>query len=136
MGKFKEYDTRPGREMIVDLTGLLPDDHLSKKIEKIVGDLDVSAIESDYSDLGQNALHPKLMLSVIFYGYATGTRSGRKLEDACKEQIPFIYLSKSYYPKKTCINAFRRKYYTHFPNLFIQVLRQCEELGMWDVSTQ
>ncbi len=94
----------------------------------------MSVIESDYSDLEQNALPPELMLSVIFYGHPPGTRSGRKLEDASKEQIPFIDLSKSYYPKKTCINEFRRKYYPHFPNLFIQLLRQCEELGMGDPS--
>jgi len=76
-------------------------------------------MEAKYSELGQNALHPKLMLCIIFLGYMVGIRSGRKLAQACGEQLPFIYLSKGYHPKQSSINDFRKDNYTHFEDLFL-----------------
>ena len=76
------------------------------------------------------------MLSIIFYGYATGIRSGRKLATACEESIPFIYLSKGYFPKKSAINDFRKDNYPLFSDLFLQVLKKCmdAELAAPDLS--
>lgn len=134
MAKFKKYTIGSDHPVVIDLEHYLPEEHLCKQIEKIVSDLDTSAIEAKYSDLGQNALHPKLMLSVIFYGYTVGIRSGRKLAKACREQLPFIYLSKSYRPQKSCINDFRKDNYLHFAELFVQVLSKCRESGLGDAS--
>lgn len=91
-------------------------------------------MEAKYSELGQNALHPKLMLCIIFLGYMVGIRSGRKLAQACGEQLPFIYLSKGYHPKQSSINDFRKDNYTHFEDLFLQVLKECQELGLGNAS--
>ena len=60
---------------------------MSKELEKIVSELDITSIESQYSDIGQNAYHPKMLLCIIFYGYTIGIRSGRKLSKACKEKL-------------------------------------------------
>ena len=134
MDKFKAYESDPNNEMVVDLNQFVPESHLSKRMEKIVSTLDTSMIEANYSELGQNALHPKMLLSIIFYGYAIGIRSGRKLSRACMEQLPFLYLSKGYCPKKTCINEFRKRNYLCFPDLFIQVLKRCQKTMMGDAD--
>ena len=134
MSKFKTYKIGSDYDMVISLGDYLSADHLCKRLEKIVSTLDTSAIEGSYSDLGQNALHPKLMLSILFYGYAVGMRSGRKLATACQEQLPFIYLSKSYGPKKSCINDFRKEHYPHFRDLFAQVLKACQDWGLGDAS--
>jgi transposase len=134
MAKFKKYEIGSVHSVVIDLAHYLPEDHLCKHIEKIVSNLDTSLIEAEYSELGQNALHPKLMLSVIFYGYTVGMRTGRKLAKACEEQLPFIYLSKSYRPQKSCINDFRKNNYLHFADLFVQVLSKCQESGLGDAS--
>ena len=134
MAKFKAYKTGSDYNVVINVSDYLPADHLCKQIEKIISSLNTSALEATYSDLGQNALHPKLMLGIIFYGYAVGLRSGRKLAEACQEQLPFIYLSKSYRPKKSCINDFRKNNYQHFSDLFIQVLKKCQEVGLGDAS--
>lgn len=122
MAKFKEYQTGIGEELLININTLLPKDHLAYFIEESVNKLDTSAIECNYSELGQSGYHPKMMLSLLFYGYIIGIRSGRKIATACEENIVFIYLSKSYFPKKTVINEFRRKHYKTFEDLFIQVL--------------
>jgi len=122
MAKFKEYQTGIGEEMVINIKSLLPKDHLAYFIEGCVSELDTSALECNYSEQGRSGFHPKMMLSLLFYGYIIGTRSGRKIATACEEHIVFIYLSKSYFPKKTVINEFRRKYYKTFEDLFVQVL--------------
>jgi transposase len=134
MAKFKAYHPGSDYSVVINVSDFLPEDHLCKRIEKIVSGLDTRAIESNFQDVGQNALHPKLLLSVIFYGYAVGIRSGRKLAQACQEQLPFIYLSKSYHPKKSCINDFRKNHYQHFSGLFIEVLKKCRQAGLADAS--
>ena len=132
MATFKKYDIGEESSVVLDLANYLSSDHLCKQIEQIVSDLDTSSIEEQYSDLGQHALHPKLLLSVLFYGYATGVRSGRRLSIACRENLPFIYLSKGYFPGKSVINDFRKDNHQHFSGLFVQVLAKCMELGLGD----
>lgn len=56
------------------------------------------------------------------------------MAEACQEQLPFIYLSKNSCPQKTCINGFRKNNFTHFSNLFLQVLAKCEQEGIGDSS--
>lgn len=134
MAKFKKYEIGSDHPLVIDLSHYLPDHHLCKQIEKIIFDLDTSMIEATYSEIGQNALHPKLMLNIIFYGYMVGIRTGRKLAQACEEQLPFIFLSKSYRPQKSSLNDFRRANYAHFMDLFLQVLKKCQESGLGDAS--
>jgi len=74
------------------------------------------------------------MLSIIFYGYSLGIRSGRKLAMACEESLPFIYLSKGYFPKKSAINDFRKDNYLYFSDLFVQVLEKCMDADLANPS--
>lgn len=134
MGKFKSYNIDRDINVKIDLNSMIDEDHLCKHIERIVSTLDTSSIESNYSSIGRNALHPKMMLSIIFYGYTQGIRSGRKLSLACKENLCYIYLSKGYYPKKTALNEFRRKNYCHFLDLFTQVVQITQQTDIGDFS--
>ena len=58
----------------------LPEDHLARFVVDIVEQLDLSALTSSYSGRGSQPYHPALMVALLFYGYATGTFSGRQLE--------------------------------------------------------
>ena len=134
MSKFKKYEIGEEISVQINLSTYLPSDHICKEMEKIVSELDIRFLEDTYSEEGQNAYHPQMLLSIIFYGYATGIRSGRKLEKACKEDLAFLYLSKGYRPSKSVINDFRKVHFQHFTNLFAQVLQKCMEAGLADPS--
>lgn len=134
MAKFKPYNVDRKLNINLDINHIISNTHLCKQIECIVSSLDTSEIEDTYSPIGQNGLHPKMMLSIIFYGYATGIRSGRKLSTSCQENLPFIYLSKGYFPKKTVLNEFRRKNYLYFHDLFVQVLKIADQQGIGDFT--
>ena len=43
--------------------------------------------------MGAPAYHPRALLSVWLYGFMTGVRSCRKLEAACRDQIPYLWLT-------------------------------------------
>ena len=43
--------------------------------------------------MGAPSYHPRALLGAWLYGFMRGVRSSRKLEAACREQIPFLWLS-------------------------------------------
>ena len=118
----------------LQLDDFVPSDDPCRVIRRLVWDLDTSAIEATYSDIGQNAYHPKMLLSVIFYGYSQGLRSGHKLSQACKTDIRYIFLSQGYRPSKTTLNDFRRTHFERFEHLFMQVVQKCIELELVDLD--
>jgi len=134
MAKFKPYNINRKLNIKLDIDHIIDEDHLCKQIEHIVSGLDTFKIEEGYSPVGQNALHPKMMLCLVFYGYAVGVRSGRRLATYCQENLPFIYLSKGYFPQKTALNEFRRKNYLYFHDLFVQVLKIAGQQGIGDFT--
>ncbi len=60
----------------------LPGSHLARFVADIITQLDTLAIVDCYSGRGSDIWHPKMLMSLLFYGYATGVFSSRKLERA------------------------------------------------------
>ena len=80
------------------LDELVPEDHPVRFVATFVDALDRSEWEEmgvcpDGDPLGAPAYHPRALLSVWLYGFMTGVRSTRKLEAACRDQIPFLWLT-------------------------------------------
>ena len=59
---------------------LLPSDHQCFVYEDIFGQLDTSSVEQNYSVLGQNAYHPRLITGILIYAYSQGVFSSRQIE--------------------------------------------------------
>ncbi|MCP4253870.1 MAG: IS1182 family transposase [Candidatus Scalindua sp.] len=116
------------------IEGLIPNDHLCRMVKEVVFSLDTEPIESKYSFLGQNSYHPKLLLSVLFYGYATGVRSGRKLEAKCISDHMYIYLMQCYRPDYRTISDFRKNNIKEIEKYFVDIVRIFSELGYKNVG--
>ena len=56
----------------------LPEAHLARYVVDVVEGLDLSALERAYAGRGTDAYHPAMLLSLLIYGYATGTFSSRR----------------------------------------------------------
>ena len=136
MANYKQSppSSEKGIKLDIPLDDFIVEDDPSRVIQQIVWSLDTSKIESTYSEIGQRAHHPKMLLSVIFYGYTQGIRSGRKLSLACSTDVRFIWLSHGSRPKKTVLNDFRSKHYQFFEDLFKQVVNQAIDQGFIDLS--
>ena len=111
----------------------LPEDHLSWFIVDVVGQLDLSAVESAIQSKdarGQRPYHPAMMVALLVYAYCTGVYSSRRIERACHEDVAFRVITGNAQPYFTTINEFRRVHREHFAELFVQVLELCREAGL------
>lgn len=110
MPKFKEGADRRQRVLFPSsIEEYLPKFHLAKVVLDIVSMLNLGKIKKQYSERGQHAYSPRILLSVLFYGYAIGIRSSRKLSKACEERLDFMYLCARMRPSYKSISEFRRK---------------------------
>lgn len=113
----------------------LPDNHLAKFVIEIVDVLDISAIEEQYAPRGGTPYCPRMLLSLLFYGYATGVFSSRKLEKATYDSVAFRYITCDQHPDHDTINEFRRRFLNELQPLFTQILLMARELGMLKVGS-
>ena len=60
----------------------LPEGHLARFVVEMVDALDLSELEGGYEGRGKTGYHPAMLVALLFYGYATGVFSSRKLEQA------------------------------------------------------
>ena len=135
MQKFKPVNNDQIFLLPPSINEFIHDNHLSKLVGEVVDSLDTKAIEIKYSELGQKSYHPKLLLKLLFYGYAIGIRSGRKIAAACECDLAFMYLSSMYRPDFRTINDFRKNNVEVVEQLFVEVLKICSSLQMVNIGT-
>jgi len=112
------------------LTDRIPDDDLVFSIIQIVEMLDLSKLIQRYDQLGQNAYHPAMMLSILYYAYASGIFSSRKIAEAVKYDIRFMYVASMYNISFNRINEFRKENIDLLKEYFVQIVMLCDNLGM------
>lgn len=120
--KFKTADYEKTLDLQISLRDVLPPNHLACFIVDVITQLDLSAIYNQYSDQGAPPYAPELLLGLLFYGYATGVFSSRKLEKATYEVIPFRFIAGDMHPDHDTIAAFRKQFLAELKELFIQIL--------------
>src|SRR3989338_11559523 len=130
MAKFKPYKKDQLHLLPHSLEEYVSEGHMARMIYEVVEGLDTSGIEARYSELGQNTYHPKIILKLLFYGYATGVRSGRKIALRCESDTAYMYLSEMYRPDFRTINDFRKNNLKEMEGYFVEVVRVCKGLGM------
>ncbi len=90
MAKFKPYRKDQLHLLPCSLEDYVPEGHVARLIYEVVEGLDTTAIEGQYSELGQNTYSPKIFLKLLFYGYATGVRTGRKISVRCETDTAYM----------------------------------------------
>jgi len=128
--RFTVIDYEKSLDQTITIRDVLPPDHLARFIVRVISMLDVRAIYAKYSDEGGEAYAPELLLGLLFYGYATGVFSSRKIEKATYESIPFRFLAGGWHPDHDTIANFRKTFLPEIAELFAQVLVIAHELGV------
>ncbi len=109
----------------------LPQKHLSRFILEIVEQLDLNCIYKHYQGQGgKKAYRPEVLLSLLFYGYATGTFSSRKIETATYDSIAFRFISANTHPDHDTIANFRQRFLVEIEELFVEVLLIAKDMKM------
>lgn len=112
----------------------LAEDHLARFVVEIVDQLDISDLEGAYTGSGSDAYHPRMMLALLFYSYATGTFSSRKMEAASYESVPVRYVAANQHPDHDTICTFRRRFLEPLSELFVQILEIAHQMGLVEVG--
>jgi transposase len=128
--RFRMIDYEKSLEQTITIRDVLPSDHLARFIVQVISWLDLSAIYAQYAPVGGEAYAPELLLGLLFYGYATGVFSSRKIEKATYESIPFRFLAGGWHPDHDTIANFRKTFLPEITDLFAQVLVMAHELGV------
>jgi transposase len=128
--RFRTIDQEQSLDQTVKIRDVLPPDHLARFIVKVISLLDMSPIYAKYADEGGEAYAPELLLGLLFYAYATGVFSSRKIEKATYESIPFCFLAGGWHPDHDTLANFRKTFLREIAELFVQVLVISHELGV------
>ena len=77
----------------LNLEGLIPNDESVRLLSHLLEELDYHSLYKAYSHEGRNpAVDPKLMFKILVYAYSQGIYSSRKIEQACRRDINFMWL--------------------------------------------
>ena len=119
--KFRTPDYEATLRTPILLGEALPADHLARFVVEIISQLDLSKLYAGYADRGGEAIAPEVLLGLLFYGYATGTFSSRKLEKATYENLGFRYVGGGLHPDHDTIANFRTTFLAELEDLFVQI---------------
>ena len=83
--KFRTANYEETLKQTIRLEEALPSEHLARFVVEIISQLDLSKIYAGYAERGGEAIAPEVLLGLLFYGYATGEFSSRRIEKASYE---------------------------------------------------
>ncbi|MDP1774067.1 MAG: IS1182 family transposase [Methylobacter sp.] len=113
----------------------LPEEHMARFVVEIVDQLDLGTLSAVYAGKGKRPYHPAMLLALLFYGYATGVFSSRKLEKATHDSMAFKYICANENPDHDTINSFRKRFGKEIEGLFVEILVLAEALGLLKLGT-
>ena len=123
------------------LDELLPLDHPARFVAEFVDALDREGwaelgVEIDGDPMGAPAYHPRALLNVWLYGFMTGVRSCRKLEAACRDQIPYLWLTGWQHPDHNTLWRFYRDHRRAMRKLFERTVRTAVTMKLVNLGVQ
>jgi transposase len=131
---FKTADYETTLQTSVRLEECLPQDHLARFVVDIVAQLDLAPLYARYGNRGGAPYAPEILLALLFYAYATGVFSSRKIEQATWETAAFRYLAANYHPDHDTLAAFRKQFLPQLQDLFVQILLLAQAMGLLELG--
>ena len=132
--KFRSVDYEESLRQTVTVEECLPEDHLARFVVLVIMQLELGHIYEQYGALGAPPYAPEIMLGLLFYGYATGVFSSRKIEKATYETIPFRFIAGGLHPDHDTIADFRKTFLSEIQELFVQILVLAQIMGVFKLG--
>ena len=132
--QFKTPDYEATLNLTITLRDALPLNHLARFVVDVITQLDLSQIYASYAPVGGIAIAPEILLGLLFYGYAAGVFSSRKIERATYESIPFRFIASGLHPDHDTIANFRKTFLAEIQELFVQVLLLAQEARVFKLG--
>jgi Transposase and inactivated derivatives len=127
--RFKAVDRETPYLLPPSVQDWLPEDHLARFVVEVVSKLDLHELKMPYTGVGSEPYNPEMLLSMLFYGYATGVFSSRKLEQASHDSLAFRFIAANTHPDHDTIANFRKRFLKQLEPLFVQILLLAKVMG-------
>ncbi|MFH5823919.1 transposase [Georgenia sp. AZ-5] len=120
-----------------DMREWLPPGHLVWFVISVIDSLDISEFEagSRLGGVGRAGYAPRMLLTVLVYGYAMGVKSSRQIERLCRSDVAFRIACAQDVPDHTTLSRFRKDREDAVRGLFTQVLQLCGKAGLAKLGT-
>jgi transposase len=104
-------------------------DHPARVFSAVVDRIKTSQFRES-KDEGRPAYHPTMMLKVLLWGYATGVRSSRKIEERLQQDVVFMWLAGMERPDFRTLCLFRSDNRETVEKVFAEVIMIAQAMGM------
>lgn len=104
-------------------------DHPARVFSEIIDRMDTRPFREPKEE-GRPAYHPKMMLKVLLWGYATGVRSSRKIEEKLQQDVIFMWLAGLEEPDFRTLCLFRSTNREAVERVFADVITIAQSMGM------
>jgi transposase len=117
---------------------LIPQDHAVRFVAEFVDGLDWATIgiQVEPAALGAPAYAPQVLLAAWLYGFMTRTRSSRRLERACRENLPLMWLTGLQRPDHSTLARFYQANRPAMRSLFKATVTLAVAVGLVDFAFQ
>ena len=93
------------------LDSTISEDDPVRLFDEVLAGLDWSGWEAHYDGTrGQPPIHPRFLCASLVYGLCRGIRSSRKLEEACRYRLDFMWLLEGRRIDHTTLAKFRTRF--------------------------
>ena len=114
----------------------LPEGDLVYFLLDVVKTFDLSAITRTYEQEGRGypPFHPRMMVTLLLYGYCMGVYSSRRIQKLCERDAAHRVIVGDDVPNFRTISDFRKLHLSALQSLFTQVLTLCRQAGLVKVG--
>ncbi len=127
-GTFVQVDRETLYLLPPSIQDWLPEDHLARFVVEIVEQIDLRPLKASYRGRGSKAYNPEMMVALLFYGYATGVFSSRKLERSTYDSVAFRFIAANEHPDHDTIATFRKRFLPQLTKIFVEILAIAREM--------
>lgn len=133
VNNFKDSDKSQGQFIPVIPDEQITEGSFDETVQLLIDHvLDISSFEKGYNNSkgGAPAYPPSVLLKVILAAYSRGVTGSRKIEKLCQYNTVFMCLSGFLTPDHSTIAAFVSKQSKNIEELFVQIVMECDHLGL------
>src|SRR5947199_10345204 len=122
MNNFRTIDRQTGFLLPPSVDEWLPEKHLARFVVEVIDGMDLRAMSGSYRGSGSASYHPRMLLGILVYGYATGIFSSRKLWRATYVSVSFRCIAANDHLDHDTIAAVAQRFVKQIQGLFVQIL--------------
>ena len=104
---FKSYTSNDNLLLPPCLGDFIPQNDPVRVVHRIIEQINLEELYRRYSPKGCSAYHPRMMLQILVYAYLRNIYSSRRIEEFCRNDIRFMWLTGNLTPDHNTINRFR-----------------------------